>query len=237
MDFPVTPYRICTGIFIKIYCCQRTQLAPRENGRICMFILDIIRQNEYSFRQLNELIETNCGSTTILSLFKKFVDDVTDDINNLFDLVKDMRENTIESNSVAGLYLRKLSLYLDRLTHHACSKLHDDLSAYIKWQIPRTTRSSVPTETLETDKTRSIYHINQETMRLQANENKAMMPKELYESLRRSSNSSKSDALFLRYLNLLRINESVGSKNLLMAYFDIMSDSVPLSYSALNHAI
>lgn len=72
---------------------------------------------------------------------------------------------------------------------------------------------------------------------MQANEQRTMNPKELYESLRHPVNSAKCDATFLRYLNLLRINESVASKHLLMAYFDMVSESVSRSYPALNYAI
>lgn len=217
-----------------------------------MFILDIIRQNEYSYIQLNELLEVNCESNLIVSLFRKQVEDLVSDINNLFDSVKAMRDcQYVESNSVAGLYLRKVSIHFDRLTHQACSRLYDDLKTYLGSELkrkampimrqprsPRTTRSSRGSCVQDIVKSpKSIYHINHETTRLQANEQRAMNPKDLNESLRRPNNSSKSDASFLRYLNLLRVNEAVGSKNLLMAYFDMVSDSVPLSYSALNHAI
>lgn len=251
MDLFVTPYRICTSIFIKVYCAQRLSLAPKENGKICMFILDIIRQNEYSFKHFTSLISSNCDSTVIIGQFRRVIDETIVDINNLFELVKQMRECPhIENNSVSGLYLRKVAIYFDRLTHQACSMLYDDLIAYVAnpntslrrrgpsvaWQTPRTTRSSKLfldfNETAE-----PIYQLNHEISRLQANEQCALNPKDLYESLRRPNNSAKSDACFLRYLNLLRVNESVGSKHLLMAYFDMVSDTVSRSYSALNYAI
>lgn len=251
MDLFVTPYRICTSIFIKVYCAHRTSLAPKENGKICMFILDIIRQNEYSFRQLNELIEANCDSTIIIAQFRHMIDETIVDINNLFELVKQMRDCPhIENNSVSGLYLRKVAIYFDRLTHQACSILYDDLISYVAnpnatlrrrglsvaWQTPRTTRSS--NLFVDVSKTpKPIYQLNHEISRLQVNEQRALNPKDLYETIRRPNNSAKSDACFLRYLNLLRINESVGSKHLLMAYFDMVSDSVSRSYSALNYAI
>lgn len=250
MEFVVTPYRICTSIFIKVYRSQQN-LAPRENGKICLFIIDIIRQNEYSFRQLNELVETNCSSPIITGQFRKIIDDCIVDINNLFELVKQIRDPSLsDDNSVSGLYLRKLAIYFERLKNQACSKLYDDIIAYVSssnstvrrrgqsitWQTPRTTRSSgIYLDSAKNVK--PIYHINHEISRLQANELRAMNPKDLYDSLRRPHNSCKSDATFLRYLNLLRVNESVGSKHLLMAYFDMVSDSVSRSYSALNHAI
>lgn len=262
MELFVTPYRVCTSIFIKVYCAQRASLAPKENGKICMFILDVIRQSEYSFKQLNELIDANCESSLIIGHFRKVIDDTIVDINNLFELVKQMRECPhVENYSVSGLYLRKVAIYFDRLTHQACSRLYDDLIAYVAptnpnatlrrrglsvaWQTPRTTRSSgvyletskTPLSTSMTATVKPIYQLNHEIARLQANEQKAMNPKDLYESLRRPNNSCKSEASFLRYLNLLRVNESVGSKHLLMAYFDMVSDSVSRSYSALNYAI
>lgn len=246
----MTPYRICISIFIKVYSAQRLSLEPNENGKICLFILDIIRQTEYPFHQLRDQIESNCESAIIIGQFRKIIDDTIVDINNLFELVKQMRDcSQIDSNSVSGLFLRKVAIYFDRLTHQACSRLFDDLIAYVAnpsstprrrgllvaWQTPRTTRSSgVPT----VEKViKPIYQINHEISRLQANEQRAMNPKDLYDSLRRPNNSCKSDASFLRYLNLLRVNESVGSKHLLMAYFDMVSDSVSRSYSALNYAI
>lgn len=251
MEVFVTPYRICTSIFIKVYSAQRLNLTPRQNINLCMFILDIIRQSEYSFKQLNELIESKCLCPVIINQFRRVIDETVADINNLFELVKSMRDSPhIENNSVAGLYLRKVAIYFDRLTHQACSILYDDLIAYISshhntlrkrghsvaWATPRTTRSSSmflePTKVVQ-----PIHQVNHEIARLQANEQCAMSPKELYESLRRPNNSCKSDASFLRYLNLLRVNESVGSKHLLMAYFDMVSDSVSRSYSALNYAI
>lgn len=252
MEVFVTPYRICTSIFIKVYCAHRLNLAPKENGKICMFILDIIRQSEYPFRQLCELIESNCNSSVIIGQFRRFIDDTIVDINHLFDLVKSMRDSPhIENNSVSGLYLRKVAIYFDRLTHQACTILYDDLITYVSspsltlrrrglssvaWGTPRTTRSSgVATE--PTKVVKPIHQINHEIARLQTNEQCAMSPKELYESLRRPNNSCKSDVSFLRYLNLLRVNESVGSKHLLMAYFDMVSDSVSRGYSALNYAI
>lgn len=217
-----------------------------------MFILDIIRQSEYSFRQLMDLIAINCDSSVVKGQFKRETDATILDINNLFELVKTMRDcpDIIENNSVSGLYLRKVAIYFDRLTHQACSILYDDLIAYVghpntlrrrgnvsvSWQTPRTTRSSGISLEL-TKSVKPIYQINHEISRLQANEQQTMNPKELYESLRRPVNSAKSDATFLRYLNLLRINESVASKHLLMAYFDMVSESVSRSYPALNYAI
>lgn len=252
MELFVTPYRICTSIFIKVYCVERANLTPKQNGKICMFILDIIRQSEYSFRQLMDLIAINCDSSVVKGQFKRETDATILDINNLFELVKTMRDcpDIIENNSVSGLYLRKVAIYFDRLTHQACSILYDDLIAYVghpntlrrrgnvsvSWQTPRTTRSSGISLEL-TKSVKPIYQINHEISRLQANEQQTMNPKELYESLRRPVNSAKSDATFLRYLNLLRINESVASKHLLMAYFDMVSESVSRSYPALNYAI
>jgi tetratricopeptide (TPR) repeat protein len=266
MELVVTPYRICTSIFIKVYCSHRANLAPRENGRICLFILDIIRQNEYTFKQLNEMIESKCDSI-INGQFRRLIDDTIVDINNLFELVKQMRDcSNVDNNSVAGLYLRKLTIYFDRLTHQACSRLYDDLITYVShltstnvrrrgsssvaWQTPRTTRSSgvqqAQTPASASDysfkyqqqhNVRPIYQVNHEIARLQANEDKAMNPRDLYESIKRPNNTCKSDATFLRYLNLLRVNESVGSKHLLLAYFDMVSDTVSRSYSALNYAI
>lgn len=251
MEVFVTPYRICASIFIKVYCAERVSLSPKQNGKICMFILDIIRQSEYSFRQLMELIAINCDSSVVMGQFKRETDATILDINNLFELVKQMRDcQHIENNSVSGLYLRKVAIYFDRLTHQACSILYDDLITYVghpnalrrrgnvsvAWQTPRTTRSSGTSLEL-TKSVKPIYQINHEISRLQANEQRTMNPKELYESLRRPVNSAKSDATFLRYLNLLRINESVASKHLLMAYFDMVSESVSRSYPALNYAI
>lgn len=242
-------------------------MAPKENGKICLFILDIIRQNEYTFKQLIEMIESKCD-TIINRQFTKLIDDTIVDINNLFELVKQMRDSSqVDNNSVAGLYIRKLSIYFDRLTHQACSRLYDDLIVYVSyptaasvrrrnpsvaWQTPRTTRSSgvqqqqqTPCNTSEYSfrqqqqphNIRPIYQVNHEIARLQANEDRALNPKDLYESIKRPNNTSKSDSAFLRYLNLLRVNESVGSKHLLLAYFDMVSDSVSRSYSALNYAI
>lgn len=255
-EFPVTPYRICSSLFIKVYGEQRHTLSPRENGKICLFILDIIRQSEYSFKQLCHLIETNCSSVLMKKAFEFTIDEAIKDINKLFELVKQMRgrssENApqIDDNSVSGLYLRKIAIYFERLTHQACSSLHDDLIAYtspeqgvrrrglsLTWQTPRTTRSSCSYLDSQSKNVKPIDQIHHEIARLQANEQCALNPKELYESLRRPTNSSKSDTTFLRYLNLLRVNESVGSKHLLMAYFDMVSDTVPRSYSALNYAI
>lgn len=227
-------------------------MAPKENGKICLFILDIIRQSEYSFRQFNELIESKCDSV-IVGQFRRSIDDTIVDINNLFELIKQMRDCPhVESNSVSGLYLRKVTVYFDRLTHQACSRLYDDLIAYVThssstlrrkglhvaWQTPRTTRSSgAQVNEIVTKSVKSVHQISHEISKLQANEQQAMNPKDLYESLRRPNNSCKSDATFLRYLNLLRVNESVGSKHLLMAYFDMVSSTVSRSYSALNFAI
>lgn len=251
MEVFVTPYRICTSIFIRVYCGHRLGLTPRENGKICMFILDMIRQSDYPFRQLVELIESNCDSTTVIERFREDINEIISDINYLFDFVKEMRDSLhIEKNSVAGLYLRKVAIYFDRLTHQAYSILYDDIIAYVSsqsvtlrkrgasvaWGTPRTTRSSgVITEPARVVK--PIHQINHEIARLQANEQQALSPRDLYESLRRPNNSCKSDVSFLRYLNLLRVNESVGSKHLLMAYFDMVSDSVSRGYSALNYAI
>lgn len=251
MDLFVTPYRICTSIFIKVYSSHRLSLPPRENGKICLFILNIIRQNEYSFRQLIELIESNCDSSVIIGQFRRIVDDTVSDINNLFELVKQMRDCPhIENTSVSGLYIRKVAIHFDRLTYQACSRLYDDILTYvsssnsnvrkrntsISWQTPRATRSSGIGSDMNKN-VKPIYQLNHEITKLQANEQRAMNPRELYESLRRPNNSSKTDATFLRYLNLLRVNESVASKHLLMAYFDMVSDSVSRSYSALNYAI
>lgn len=251
MDFVVTPYRIFTGIFIKVYCTHRQSLLPKQNGEICMFILDLIKHNEYPFRQLYELISFNCEWPQITIDYVDLITETLKDINNLFELVKQMRDcSLVESHSVAGLYLRKIAIYFDRLTHQASSRLFDDLSSYLSagqnpvkrrgnsmsLQTPRTTRSSgIHVDTAKNVK--SIHHINHEIARLQANEMRALNPKDLYESLRRPNNSCKNDTSFLRYLNLLRVNEYVGSKHLLMAYFDMVSDSVSRSYSSLNHAI
>ena len=246
----MTPYRICASMFIKVYCAHRANLAPKENGKICLFILDIIRQNEYSFRQLNEMIESKCDSI-IVAHFRRMIDDTIVDINNLFELVKQMRDSPqIENNSVSGLFLRKITIYFDRLTHQACSRLYDDFLAYVSnpnttirkknlsvsWQTPRQTRSSITSESTSKG-IKPLYQISHEIARLQANEQRALNPRDLHESLRRPGNSCKSDALFLRYLNLLRVNEAVASKHLLLAYFDTVSDSVSRSYSALNYAI
>lgn len=224
-----------------------------------MLILDIIRHSDYSFRQLFELIESEGDYGSIVAGFRRTLARTTRDINYLFEVVKDFRDCdsadvnssslSIENNSVAGLYLRKLAIYFDRLTHQSCSRLFDDLIAYVTLNMmmrrvtrftkpwtPRTTRSGVvPSDPFRAVK--PVNQINYEISRLQANEQRAMNPKELHESLRRPSNSCKSDASFLRYLNLLRVNESVGSKHLLMAYFDMVSDTVSRSYSALNYAI
>uniref|UniRef100_A0A6G1S9N5 Anaphase-promoting complex subunit 5 n=1 Tax=Aceria tosichella TaxID=561515 RepID=A0A6G1S9N5_9ACAR len=264
MELIVTPYRICTSIFIKVYCGQKANLGPKENGRICLFVLDIIRQNEYTFKQLIEMIDAKCDSIINMQ-FRKLIDDTIVDINNLFELVKQMRDcSHIDNNSVAGLYLRKLTIYFDRLTHQACSRLYDDLIVYVSyptaasvrrrgpsvaWQTPRTTRSSGVQQQQASANTsdysfrqqqhnaRPIYQVNHEITRLQANEDRAMNPRDLYEAIKRPNNTCKSDAAFLRYLNLLRVNESVGSKHLLLAYFDMVSDTVSRSYSALNYAI
>lgn len=256
-DFPVTPYRICSSLFIKVYGEQRQNLSPKDNGKICLFILDIIRQSEYSFKELCQLIGVNCSSNFMKRAFEITIDEAIKDINKLFELVKQMRgrsnENApnIDDNSVAGLYLRKIAIYFERLTHQACSALYDDLIVYTSQeqqgvrrrglsftlQTPRTTRSSCSHSDSLSKNVKPIHQIHHEIARLQANEQCALNPKELYESLRRPTNSSKSDSIFLRYLNLLRVNESVGSKHLLMAYFDMVSDTVPRSYSALNYAI
>lgn len=259
MDLFVTPYRICTSIFIKVYCTHRASLAPKENGKICLFILDVIRQNEYSFRQLIEKIESKCDSI-IIGQFRKIIDETIVDMNNLFELVKQMREcPNVDNSSVAGLYLRKMTIYFDRLTHQACSRLYDDLITYVSnpsghtfrrrglsgvaWQTPRTTRSSGVHQMnddisgIRQASVKPIYQVNYEISRLQSNEAQAMNPKDMHEAIKRPNNTCKSDAAFLRYLNLLRVNESVGSKHLLLAYFDMVSDSVPRSYSALNYAI
>lgn len=261
MDLFVTPYRMCTSIFIKVYCTNRQKipLSPRENGKICLFILDIIKQNEYSFRQLIEMVESKCDSI-IIGLFRKLIDDTIVDMNNLFELVKEMREcPNVDNSSVAGLYLRKMTIYFDRLTHQACSRLYDDLITYVSnptsnpvrkrglsiaWQTPRTTRSSgvhhqtsTTAASLRQSAAKPIYQVSHEIARLQSNEARAMNPKDLHEAIKRPNNTCKSDATFLRYLNLLRVNESVGSKHLLLAYFDMVSDSVSRSYSALNYAI
>lgn len=214
--------------------------------------------------QLVEMIYSKCEyfeSTLMLIVeFRRAIDKTLVDINNLFELVKQMREcRNVDNNSVAGLYLRKLTIYFDRLTHQACSRLYDDLRTYvacsgsttvrkrdlsIAWQTPRTTRSSGVNRSHAADTTgirqplaKPIYQVNHEISRLQSNEARAMNPKDLYESLKRPNHTCKSDAAFLRYLNLLRVNESVGSKHLLLAYFDMVSDSVSRSYSALNYAI
>lgn len=242
MDTSVTPYSICTSIFIRVYCKYKASLSPRENGKICLFILDLIRQSEYSFKQLTDMIETKCDSI-IVGQFRKQIADLETDFNMVFELFKQIRSiytqdsNRQDHSSVSGVYLKKLAILFDRLTHQACSRLYDDLVAYVSspsaWQTPRTTRSKGG----ERHKPTKIYQISHEIDRLQANEARALSPKDLYESLRRPNSSAKRDASFLRYLNLLRVNESVGSKYLLMAYFDMVSDSVPRSYSALNYAI
>ena len=197
------------------------------------------------------MIESKCDSV-IIGQFRKLIDDTIADIDNLFVLVKQMRDCPhVENNSVSGLYLRKVTIYFDRLTHQACTRLYDDLIAYVSspsttvrrrgqsiaWQTPRTTRSSGISLESMSKAAKPIYQINHEIARLQANEQRALNPKDLHEALRRPNSSCKSDATFLRYLNLLRVNESVGSKHLLLAYFDMVSDSVSRSYSALNYAI
>lgn len=248
-DFVVTPYRICAAIFIQRYSATRTQLSPRANGKLCMFILDLIKQNEYSFKQLNELIDINCDMGCLIIHYRHFIDKVIEDINNLFERVKQMRDSPdIDSNSVAGLHLRKISIHFDRLTHQAISRLFDELTSYVMTVFPKVRRSYLTPNWAQTKRlTRSknlsfkdikpTYHMNHELAKLQANEIEAMSPKDLYEYLRRPNNSCKSDAIFLRYLNLLRTNECVASKQLLMAYFDMVSDTVPRSYSALNYAV
>lgn len=251
MELFVTPYRICTSIFIKVYSAQRLSLEPRENGKICLFILNIIRQNEYTFRQLIELIEANCDSSVIIGQFRQIIDETVADINNLFELVKQLRDCPhIENNSVSGLYIRKVAIHFDRLTYQACSRLYDDILTYVStpsstvrrrntsiaWQTPRATRSSGASTDFNKS-AKPIHQLNHEISRIQTNEQRALNPKDLYESLRRPNNSCKADATFLRYLNLLRVNESVASKHLLMAYFDMVSDTVSRSYSALNYAI
>lgn len=247
----MTPYRLCVSIFIKIYCSHRANLAPKDNGKICLFILDIIKQNEYTFRQLIEMIERKCDSI-IVGQFRRSIDETISDVDSLFELVKQFRDiPQINKYSVSGLYLFKVTIYFDRLTHQAVSRLYDDLITYVMnhnttlrrkganvaWQTPRTTRSSNIQSNDLLAKTMKPIKINNEISRLQANELRAMNPNDLYESLKRPSSSSKSDATFLRYMNLLRVNECVGSKHLLLAYFDMVSDTVSRSYSALNYAI
>lgn len=253
MDFTVTPYRICAAVFIDTYyfhfCPFRVRF--RQNIKVCVFILDLIKQTEYSFQQMLDLLESNLlSSEPVVLRFRRRIDELVEDINNMFDLIRDIREfPKSKEHCVAGLFIRKLSIYFDRLTHQATSRLYDDLLAYVSGQISiarrrlllapihsqRVTRSTEAfSEAVVSSKSR---HINHEIAKLQANELEAMNPQELYEYICQPNNSSKSDAFFLRYLNLLRVNESVGSKHLLMAYFDMVSDSVSRSYSALNYAI
>ena len=240
---------MCVTIFIKIFKTQRHRLNPKENGKICLLILVLIRQDDLSFRQLLEMIESKFDHV-IEGRFHSMIEDTISDINKIFELVKDMRDN--QDYSVSGLFLRKLTIYFDRLSHQGCSRLYEDLITYVSnkntsafkrrghtvlrnvaWQTPRTTRSSNVASEVTTFTNKTVNH---EIARIQANEQVAMNPRELHETLR-PNNCCKSEITFLRYLNLLRVNESVGSKHLLLAYFDMVSSSVSRSYSPLNYAI
>lgn len=254
MDQFVTPYRICVSIFIKTYCSQRDRFTPEKHGQICCDILAAIRQYEWPFEYLLTRLE-RCDQV-FGGYFRRGINETREDINNLFELMKQLRDcSHIENYSVAGLFLRKVTHCFDRLTHQGCSRLYEDLRVYASEErsghlcghvlhgshYPRSTRTSAMRLDCfysVCDKAiRPIHQANHEIIRLQTNELHSLSPKDLCESLKKPINSGKSDATFLRYLNLLRVNEAVGSKHLLLAYFDMVSDSVSRSYSPLNYAI
>lgn len=324
IEFIITPYKLCVGIFIGIYGKNRNTLYPKQNGRMCLFVLDLIRQSEFGFQQLLDLIQTNCSDC--IHLFHKFADSVEDlvDDNYLFEAVKHLREivnlpptrdESIARSSVAGIFLRKVYLFFDKMTHQTCMKFFDELMVYLSsgniksptkkrrrfrqtsisssfvsntsgrsigkkdignqstsftFQTPncrtrsslryRQSSSQVATQNLTTAAfigsqqepakksvddentmqdlpTQINYLIQQQMGFLKADELKALAPKDLYECLSRPTTFGRSDATFLRYMNILRTNEFVASKQILMAYFDMVSDTVSRSYSSLNYAI
>lgn len=364
-DFSVTPYKLCVSILITAFNSRRESLTSRQSGKMCLFLLNLVRQSEYSFRQLCDLIESYCTCEGLPGTIKTDFEDTINSfrdagIHSLFDVVTKFRDSVnmtsvnmttnaklIDKSTVAGLYLRKVYIYYDKMNFTDCTNLYNDLIVYLDcngppkrrkqtieqqkqtsakvfktpyklfdfnsthgsstkksirlattpqvktWQTPRAPRSSPrvasqrrnnlrppPSSQLQTSfqmdivgsqapttaanygsqfemgaknyedqtghdiPTQLSYLINHQIACLQANEQRAHNPHDLYQAIKRPADASdlahkaaKSDTIFLRYLNLLRVNEFVASKQLLMAYFDGVSDNVSRSYSALNCSI
>lgn len=226
MDTFLTPYRICVAILINQYAESE---CDKQEG--ILFIRDLMRHHEHSFKQLYALYEANAKLMKYdIINFKAVVQNMYYNIEAMNRFFEERHPESAFKQSWAGLHFKRVASSFHKLTHQAETLLYDEYRAYVgenPWDLTKLTE--------EAGDTRTINQVNHEISKLQTNELRAMDPKALSKLLREPHNSTKSDAIFLRYLNFLRVNEYVASKHLLMAYFDMVP--VSRSYSALNYAI
>lgn len=246
-EFVLTPYKICTTIFIRCFCEERHLKSQHEVGQFCLLAMKLTQGLGLTYGQFIEMLSPPNTSDELYQKLNCKLEECSTQLSHLMDLMSNLKTvSAYHRTSIVGLFLRRMILYFDKLPFSGVSRLFREFCEYVNVPLTNTENAKSGSHLLRTCPKQMQYFIGKQLNLIQVNEKKAMNPRELSEILRNNCKDYNIPALiqndfndvhFLRYLNSLRVNEYSTSKEALMTYFDGNANSVSRCWAGLNLAI
>ena len=256
IDFHITPHKISITLLGTILFANRCELPQREVGRFCIILMKLILGLELSYSHLRSFLFKSGFKKDLLQVFEeKMANLVNEDVGAIIDLVGNTKNFVtagrsgfsahglceINKTSILGLFLRKMSVFMDRLDFMGTAQVYENLQMYYK-----EAQKKDMGETAHGEMRYKFTNPSKQISLIQINEKQALSPLELvkliqscYPPGRPNPTQLKNlkSTYFLQYLNYLRLNEYSAARDFLNAYFDGYIDQESRCWAALNQAM